>query len=363
MPVDPEMIERIYEAAALPELWPTVLEAITDTVGGAGATFVTHTAAGVAITATPRIERIVSDYVAEGWAADPTYAAPLFADLYPGFRAETRYRTVEEIQRLPVHIHFLAPRGLTAGLGTILQGTHDDRLQVAIEGLPSHAAAEAAEVRLDRLRAPLARSLSLTARLRDARAQTEVASLELAGVGAAVVSGDGRLRAVNDRFAARLGNRVIDRPTGLRFADRFLQAQFAEALMVIGIGAVVRSIAVAASEHKPACVIHLLPLKRGARDVFGWDGVLLLLAEPANASVPHADLLRLLFDLTPAEARLTRHLLEGRTPAEAAAHLRITNATTRVHLRRIFAKTGVRRQAELVRLLLGLGGPDTQYSD
>lgn len=357
MTIDPMLIDRIYEAAARPERWPDVLEGITDAVGGFGATFVTQTAEGVSIMATPRIERVVSDYIAEGWAADLTYAAPLHADLYPGFRAETRYRTVEEIARLPVHVEFLAPRGLIAGLGTVLQGTRDDSLQVAIEGLPSHAAAEAAESWLDQLRAPLARALSLTARLREARAETAVLSLGMAGVAAAVVSGDGRLRAANERFTTRLGDRLIDRPTGLRFADRFVQAKFADALAALDIGAGVLSIAVAASEDQPACVIHLLPLKRGARDVFGWDGVLMLLAEAANASVPNADLLRLLFDLTPTEARLTRHLVEGRTPAEAAVLLRIADATARTHLRRVFAKTGVRRQAELVRLLLGLGSP------
>lgn len=357
MGVDPALIERIYEAGALPERWPDVLEAITDAVGGFGATFVAQSPDGVAITSTPRIERIVSDYIAEGWAADPEYAAPLHADLYPGFRAETHYRTIAEIEQLPVHVQFLAPRGLIAGVGTVLQGARDDMLQMAVEGLPSYPAAEAAALWLDQLRAPIARSFSLAARLRERQAATAVASLDLAGVAAALVSPDGRARAVNGRFAARLGDRMTDRPSGLRFADRFLQARFADALAALCVGAGTRSIAVGATDVEPACVIHLLPLRRGARDVFGWDGVLLLLAEPANASVPGADLLRLLFDLTPAEARLTRHLVEGRTAAEAAALMHITDATARTHLRRVFTKTGVGRQAELIRLLLGLGGP------
>ncbi|WP_375392262.1 helix-turn-helix transcriptional regulator [uncultured Sphingomonas sp.] len=357
MGVDPALIERIYEAGALPELWPDVLEAITDAVGGFGATFVAQSPDGVAITSTPRIERIVSDYIAEGWAADPEYAAPLHADLYPGFRAETHYRTIAEIERLPVHIHFLAPRGLIAGVGTVLQGARDDMLQMAVEGLPSYPAAEAAALWLDQVRAPIARSFSLAARLRERQAGTAVASLDLAGVAAAIVSGDGRLRAANDRFARRLGDRLIDRPAGLRFADRFLQARFAEALAALGVGAGVRSIAVAPTDGQPACAIHLLPLRRGARDVFGWDGILLLLAEAANASVPNADLLRLLFDLTPAEARLARLLVEGQALGSTGRSLGITDATARVHLRRIFAKTGVTRQAELVRLLSGLGGP------
>ena len=359
MSVEPSLIERIYEAAALPERWPDVLEAIADSVGAFGATIVTQGPQGVSIMATPRIERVVADYVAEGWAEDPAYAALLLADQYPGFRAETHYRTVEQIESLPVHVEFLAPRGLVAGVGTVLQGARHDLMQFALEGLPSHAAAEAAALQLDPLRAPLGRAISLTAQLRAATAATAIKTLELTGVAAAVVSGDGRLRAANARFTGQLGDRMMETRAGLRFADRFLQAQFVAALAALAVDSGVRSIAVAASSDQAAFAVHLLPLKGGARDVFGWDGVLLLLAEPANASVPNADLLRLLFDLTPAEARLTRYLLEGRTPAEAAALLRITEATTRVHLRRVFAKTGVRRQAELVRLLLGWARRDS----
>jgi DNA-binding CsgD family transcriptional regulator len=210
---------------------------------------------------------------------------------------------------------------------------------------------------LDDLRAPLGRALSLSALIRDDRADVTVAALERSGAAAAVVSGDGRLRAANPRFVARLGNYLLEERRGLRFADRLLQARFVEALAAVDQAIVPRSLAVAAADDQPPCVMHLLPLRRQARDVFGWDGVLILLAEAANASIPGADLLRLLFDLTPAEAKLTRRLLEGWSPVDAASALGISEHTARTHLRRVFAKTGVTRQTELTRLLLGLGMP------
>lgn len=356
--IDPLLLERIYEAAALPELLPSVLQDVADGAGAVGAVFLQRRGPVAAGLASTRAEPIVAEYLAEGWGEDAGYAAPLLAEHYPGFRAETAYRTVEEIERLAVHVEFLAPRGLVAGAGTVLQGTGDHALQLTFEGFPSHESAEAALPWLDRLRASLGRAFSLTAQLHAARAASAVETLDLAGAAAAIVSGDGRLRAANDRFTDRLGDRIIERAGGLRFADPFLQAQFAEALAMANADAGVRSIAVRANEQRPAVALHVLPLRRRSRDVFGWDGVLLLLAEPANASVPGADLLRLLFDLTPAEARLARHLVEGRAPAEAAALMGIAESTSRVHLRHIFAKTGVHRQAELVRLLLGLGAPD-----
>lgn len=352
-----DLVERIYEAAALPNLWPAVLQDIADKAGAVGATMVSQDQRQVAITASPRIEPIVNEYIAEGWAADPEYAAPLLADKYPGFRAETHYRTIEEIERLPVHAEFLAPRGLIAGVGTVLQGARDDMLHMALEGMASHKAAEAAIPWLDRLRGPLARAMSLTARLRDAKAANAVVALELVGVGAAVISGDGRLRSINDRFAERLGERLRDRRGYPLFVENFVQRQVAAALAGSDGDNGVQSIAITAHDGAPACAIHLLPLKAGARDVFGWDGVLLMLAEANNSFVPNADLLRLLFDLTPAEARLTRLLLEGSTLVVAAHTCGIAEATARSQLKAVFVKTGVARQTDLIRLLGGLGPP------
>jgi DNA-binding CsgD family transcriptional regulator/PAS domain-containing protein len=74
--------------------------------------------------------------------------------------------------------------------------------------------------------------------------------------------------------------------------------------------------------------------------------------------------LRELYGLTAVEARLATWLLRGKSVDEAAAAMGVTVNTARTYLKRIFNKTGVRRQPALMRLLL-LGlirlceGPDT----
>src|SRR5262249_8973734 len=70
---------------------------------------------------------------------------------------------------------------------------------------------------------------------------------------------------------------------------------------------------------------------------------------------PHetpAELLRRLFGLTLAEARVCECLVQGRTVEEAAEDLEIAADTVRVHLKKVFAKTGVSRQAELIAKVL-----------
>jgi DNA-binding CsgD family transcriptional regulator len=68
--------------------------------------------------------------------------------------------------------------------------------------------------------------------------------------------------------------------------------------------------------------------------------------------------LRQLYGFTSTEARLANHLMEGRALEDCCEAMGIRRTTARMHLRNIFAKTGVRRQGELVSLLLksiGLG--------
>lgn len=59
-----------------------------------------------------------------------------------------------------------------------------------------------------------------------------------------------------------------------------------------------------------------------------------------------------LFNLTRAETALAMELANGLSLEEAAEVLNVRRNTARAHLRSIFSKTGVRRQTELVRIIL-----------
>lgn len=58
------------------------------------------------------------------------------------------------------------------------------------------------------------------------------------------------------------------------------------------------------------------------------------------------------FRLSPSEAALASRLVDGHTLSEAAVELGLSEQTARTYSKHIFAKTGTRRQAELVRVLL-----------
>lgn len=78
----------------------------------------------------------------------------------------------------------------------------------------------------------------------------------------------------------------------------------------------------------------------------------LFIRDSRHEPEPAPDLVGRLFGLTPAESALALLLAGGASLDEAAARLDIRITTARAHLRAIFQKTGVSRQAMLVRLLL-----------
>jgi DNA-binding CsgD family transcriptional regulator len=79
---------------------------------------------------------------------------------------------------------------------------------------------------------------------------------------------------------------------------------------------------------------------------------ILFITNPGEASVVRRESLRQDFGLTPAEAGFTREVLKADGLQAAADRLGISLTTARTHLAHVFDKTGTRRQAELVRLIL-----------
>lgn len=86
--------------------------------------------------------------------------------------------------------------------------------------------------------------------------------------------------------------------------------------------------------------------------------------EPGRPVPVSLELMRAVYKLTKAEARVAGMLLNGVGIDEAAQTLSVSDNTIRAQLKRIFAKTGTRTQSQLVRLLIRSGvllafGPDS----
>jgi DNA-binding CsgD family transcriptional regulator/PAS domain-containing protein len=108
---------------------------------------------------------------------------------------------------------------------------------------------------------------------------------------------------------------------------------------------------------RPAPRRPLMVLVKPLRRTIDWimspaARSLLFVADPDTLPAISAEQLRRLYGLTPAEGEVAVAVLDGEGVRGIAESLGVSVATARTHLHRIFEKTGTRRQAELVRLVL-----------
>jgi DNA-binding CsgD family transcriptional regulator len=107
-------------------------------------------------------------------------------------------------------------------------------------------------------------------------------------------------------------------------------------------------------------VAHVLPLTSGERRRAGIDyaavaAVFVREAALDSPSVPQA--IARSYRLTPTELRVLLALVGVGGVSEVAATLGIAKTTVKMHLRRLFEKTGTGRQADLVKLVAGFASP------
>jgi DNA-binding CsgD family transcriptional regulator len=107
-------------------------------------------------------------------------------------------------------------------------------------------------------------------------------------------------------------------------------------------------------------VSHVLPLTAGARRRAGMShaAVAAVFVRKASIEAPSPpETIARHYSLTPTELRVLLVNVEVGGVAETADALGIAAATVKTHLHRVFGKTGVNRQADLVKLVAGFANP------
>ena len=105
----------------------------------------------------------------------------------------------------------------------------------------------------------------------------------------------------------------------------------------------------------PRLALHVIPVGGRSAD-FGQQhvGALVLIVDPARKPRIDADLVASALGLTPTESAIAVMLATGCSLREIAASMRRGVGTIRWHLKQIFAKQRISRQADLVRLVLSV---------
>ncbi len=107
----------------------------------------------------------------------------------------------------------------------------------------------------------------------------------------------------------------------------------------------------------PRWRFEVLPLLPGTDGMFrDWSGAGIVVTDLQDNRDAKDDKLARRFKLTPAEAALAKALKTGMSLSEAAEARGVSRNTARTHLARLLAKTGSRRQSELVLKLASVVG-------
>ncbi len=204
--------------------------------------------------------------------------------------------------------------------------------------------------RAERLAEGIAEALT-AARSHDGTASLAAAALDALPFATFAVDAGNRLLFVNRSGAELLAAGVvvsIDGTGALRAASQADTVTLHRAIADVAAGAKPSVMALKARDDRlfSALVEPPAPARPGA-------AAILFIRDRDAADVPGPDALRQLFGLTPTEARLAHALVSGLDVREAAQSLGVTVSTARTYLRYIFQKTGVNRQSELTRVLVG----------
>lgn len=351
------LVDRIYECSVVPEAWPAVLNEVAALAGSAGGLLFSARKA-LNWTASERVADVFAAYVEEGWFGKCSRRVCLMGREEPSFFVEHDFWSDAEIDADPVYRDFFRPRGLGWSAGTGVQVPTGDNIVFSVERAFSEGPVAAESVaRLNLLRPHLARSALVSARMQHKRAQGAAEALTAMHLPAFLLRAGGEVVEMSP-LGTDVSSLVILGAHGrLRLTDRQADALLDDALasLTSAPATSARSFPVRDAAGTPRQVAHLIPVQRGAHDVFGDSYALLMMVPVASDRVPSATLMKSLFDLTPSEARVASGIARGETPETIAASGCVAISTVRSQIRSVLEKTGTSRQSDLAGLLARLG--------
>lgn len=186
-----------------------------------------------------------------------------------------------------------------------------------------------------------------------ARAQATMQAFEQLGVPAAVIQYDRRVLMQNPLFA-QIGSQFLVTADKMEFsnktADRCLMANLNG-----NIDQNIRSVfSIPASNGRAPAIVRLLPIFDASNGALRARLFIVILKPFGVTELRSVDLLREVFGLTPAEARVAACCGAGLRVRQVAERLGRSNQTIRNQLKCVFAKIGVSSQSQLAALITTL---------
>ncbi len=187
--------------------------------------------------------------------------------------------------------------------------------------------------------------------------------LEIARCGVAMLDGAGRIVETNDLalHILREGDGLFTQRGHLRARmredDASLQVLLEGALPKLGVQSMSGSATIRRLTVSSTLVLHAIPIGARQDDFLGARvAALLLIADPGSEAAIDSFVVAAALGLTQAEGRVAGLLASGNSIREVAKAISREESTIRWHLKHIFRKQGISRQAELIRRVHSIAG-------
>jgi len=364
-------VEAIYAAAASPAHWPQALQAIADCTGDIGAILIYQREDGSYGTiGSPSLDAARLEYDRdEWWRHDIRFAraAPHGYFARTDAITERDIVTPEELETLPFYAEFLPRHGLKwFGAVSISPDPHVAAALSVQRSQDKPAFTDDELAVIARLGRHVENALRLGVRLINAEGsqQALIDVLARLGVGVFLLDATGRVifaNAASEQVAGdgltvvqgRLTAKVASSQEALRTAIAGASLDDAATL-----SAPPRRVLIPGKEQGGLLAVHILPVRavpgEGVENLLIDVSVIAVVTSAQPGEPPDPALVRDLFGLTLAEARIAALIGAGLAPRNASLALGISEETARTTLKRVFAKVGVSRQSELAALLTKL---------
>lgn len=363
--IDPahQAIEDIYTAAGTPDYWPQALQTVADTLGAAGASLVFQRAdQSFGVVPSPSIAKAQLEYESGAWKLD--CLAPRIMErsmqMQNQVMTDIDLATDWERKNHPFYTDFRHKYGLDAVMGAIVLPHPEVPVIISVHGKLSRGPFSSDKIQLcEQLVRHVEKSLTLTVRVMEADvAATSMAdALAMVSCGVFITDCNQRIMYQNALAEQLIGGELVCAEGSLSVTGQNSEQFDAACQRIKGdedqTSALPSPPIVVRARSEKRITLHVLPVTKNtqASQLFSVASHFVLAVEHAKMHPADPALLRDLLDITLAEARLASLVGAGKSPRDAAKTLRITEATARTVLKRIFAKTGVGRQSELAVLL------------
>lgn len=269
-----------------------------------------------------------------------------------------------ELERSEYYLHYLEPIGLfqILGVDTSEPGGMIARLRFSRRRQEPRFT-EQERLLLAHITPHLGRAIQIYATLNRTTSERDVYAGAVSQLAVATIILDEQAQVLNANAIAQAllddGDGLSIRGQRLHIEGRDTDRSLQEAVQNIiraqqqGKPSVVRALRVPRSNGRPdlGLVVRPVPVTEWSQGQSSPCAAVFI-SDPDSHEPASRQVLGELFELTPAEANLAILLARGLSLAEVSEAQNISQHTARAQLKSIFAKTGVSRQAELVRLVL-----------